>query len=360
MFAIRWFFLCLVLSGAFVGGAAADGGRGRAFVGFADFSEWVRSRDGEGGLVLQSPVIRAAVAFDELVVSWNAARSLKLSVEADVCTGGRWAGPYCLGRWVGGRFAAGRTSVQGQRDAAGRVSTDTLILSKPARETRLRIIFPSGAAGVKGLRFVGLSFADSKALPKALVSDRQAWGRELVVPRLCQLDFEGGKVWCSPTTVAMVQSHWAKVLSRPELKATVPQVAGEVFDPGWDGTGNWPFNTAFAGSFPGIRGYVVRLSDVSELEAFVLAGIPVPVSVAYNVLKGMPPRKGDGHLIVCVGFAKNGDIVVNDPAKSPSVRWVYPRGDFVKAWARSKNTAYLIYPESAALPPDPHGLWSVR
>ncbi len=363
MFAIRWacLCLCLVLCESFADAIAGEGKRGRLFVGIVDFSEWTcKQSSGEREVVLESPLIRSAVSFDELVVSWNASRSSRLSVEVDVRVWGRWAGPYLLGRWVGGEFADGRTSIKGQKDATGKVSTDTLVLSEPAREVRIRIVFPLETSGVQGLRFVGLSFADSRVAPKALVSDRWAWGRELAVPRLCQLDFEGGKAWCSPTSVAMVQAYWAKVLSRSELKASVPRVAAEVSDPGWEGTGNWSFNIAYAGSFPGIRSSVVRLSDIVELEAFVLVGVPVPVSVSYSALKREPPRKGDGHLVVCVGFDENGDIIVNDPARSPSVRWVYPRIDFVKAWEHSKNTAYLIYPESAVLPPDTHGLWSVR
>lgn len=360
---IRWAYLCLcpVLCGSFLDAFTGERNRGRSFVGLVDFSEWIcKQSSGERKVVLESPLIRSAVLFDELVVSWNAARSSRLSVEVDVRVRERWAGPYLLGHWVGGEFDPGRTSIKGQKDVVGKVSTDTLVLLEPAREVRVRIVFPSGTSGIQELRFVGLSFADSSVAPKALVSDRQAWGKELAVPRLCQLDFEGGKAWCSPTSVAMVQAYWAKVLSRSELKASVPRVAAEVFDPGWEGTGNWSFNIAYAGSFPGIRSCVVRLSDIVELEAFVLAGIPVTVSVAYSALKRESPRQGDGHLVVCVGFDENGDIVVNDPARSPSVRWVYPRIDFVKAWKHSKNTAYLIYPESTALPPDTHELWSVR
>lgn len=361
MFAIRWICLCLVLCGSFACAFADEGKRGRSFVGMVDFSDWTcKQSSGDRKAVLESPLIRSAVSFDELVVSWNAAPSSRLSVEVDVRLHGRWAGPYLLGHWVGGEFTTGRTSIKGQKDATGKVNTDTLALSEPAREVRIRIVFLSGIFSIRELRLVGLSFADSSAAPEALISDRRVWGRELAVTRLCQLDFEGGKGWCSPTSVAMAQAHWAKVLSRPELEASVPQIAAEVFDPGWEGTGNWPFNTAYAGSFPGMRSYVVRLSDIVELESFVLAGIPVPVSVAYSALKREPPRKRDGHLVVCVGFADNGDIVVNDPARSPSVRWVYPRIDFVKAWEHSKNTAYLIYPESALLPPDPRGLWSLR
>ena len=61
-----------------------------------------------------------------------------------------------------------------------------------------------------------------------------------------------------------------------------------------------------------MRGYISRLTDVSELEDWIEAGIPIATSVSYNRLKGKGIA-GSGHLIVCVGFNENGDIVVNDP-----------------------------------------------
>ena len=46
------------------------------------------------------------------------------------------------------------------------------------------------------------------------------------------------------------------------MNLTVPEVAAVVYDDSFAGTGNWPFNTAFAGSFPGMRSYVTRLDDI--------------------------------------------------------------------------------------------------
>jgi hypothetical protein len=141
----------------------------------------------------------------------------------------------------------------------------------------------------------------------------------------------------------------------------VPEVAHACFDRVYNGTGNWPFNTAFAGSLPGLRAYVTRLSDIRQLEDWVAAGIPPIVSVSYDLLKGKAKDEDPGHLMVCNGFTETGDIVLNDPAHHPErgevARRVFPRDNFLKGWARSRNTVYLLYPENAKLPADPFGHW---
>ena len=136
---------------------------------------------------------------------------------------------------------------------------------------------------------------------------------------------------------------------------TVPDVARYVNDPEWPGTGNWAFNMAFAGAHNGLHAYVTRLSDVSELEEWIGCGVPVAVSVSYSALRG-EPKPDSGHLVVCVGFTKTGDIVVNDPGRS-QVRQIYTRPNLVRAWRHSENTVYLIYPQNHSMPPDRFGHW---
>ena len=145
-------------------------------------------------------------------------------------------------------------------------------------------------------------------------------------------------------------------MDRPGLDQGVPEVAKGVYDPQWGGTGNWVFNTAYAGSFRGMRAYTTRLSDISELEDFIARGIPVGLSVCYNRLRGKS-REPSGHIIVCVGFTKNGDVIVNDPGTSRNVRKIFPRADLTDAWAYSKNAVYLVYPVNTALPKDRFGHW---
>jgi hypothetical protein len=76
----------------------------------------------------------------------------------------------------------------------------------------------------------------------------------------------------------------------------------------------------------------------------------------------MKRRPNDpGHLMVCVGFTKEGDIVLNDPAHNPqkgeTARRTYPRANFLRAWKVSEYTVYLIYPEGVKLPLNTYGYW---
>jgi hypothetical protein len=207
------------------------------------------------------------------------------------------------------------------------------------------------------IEFVGLSFCDSRAEPPLMPPNTNAWGKIIQVEERTQADFpEGISEWCSPTALSMLMAFWADRLNRPELRYTVPETARAVNDPNWPGTGNWPFNTAFAGWHPGIRATVARFSDVSELEDWIEAGIPVAFSVSYSLLQGKPER-GNGHLLVCIGFTETGDIVTNDPGRR-KVRQIYKRENLVKAWAESENTVYLIHPEDSTLPRDRFNHWT--
>src|SRR5262249_41412714 len=159
------------------------------------------------------------------------------------------------------------------------------------------------------------------------------------VPGRTQLGWPDASGWCSPTSTCMTLAFWSQKLHRSELDLPVPDVAHAIYDRVYDGTGNWPFNTAFAGSFPRLPPYVTRLSDIRELEDWVAAGIPPIVSVSYDLLLGTKRENDPGHLMVCDGFTKDGDIVLNDPAHHPErgevARRVFPRANFLRAWNRS-------------------------
>ncbi len=94
----------------------------------------------------------------------------------------------------------------------------------------------------------------------------------------------------------------------------IPAAARATFDPAYDGTGNWSFNTAWAATLAG-HAFVTRLRDLRDAERFVDAGIPLVAIVAYprGALTGAPTHGTDGHLLVIRGFTDTGDVVVNDP-----------------------------------------------
>jgi hypothetical protein len=309
--------------------------------------------------VLTSSKVSSDIPFDELVVSWNAEMSTNdhLKIEVRAIYPHHTTKYYTMGLWSIEPSLHPRESVLRQHDDDGNVKTDTLILKQPCNSLQLRLTLGDTQPGWETkLKFVGLSLLDSKAAPAALAPNRAAWGKTLPVVERSQMAYPNGGVLCSPTTVSMMMTYWAKKLERTELDHDVPEIVKLVHDPNWEGTGNWPFNTAYAGSYPGMRAYIGRLTDVSELEDWIAAGIPVGLSVCYNKLRGRsgPPS---GHLVVCVGFTEEGDAIINDPGTSKNVRKVFPRKNLINGWAHSRNTVYFIYPETAKVPEDRFGHW---
>jgi hypothetical protein len=333
--------------------------RGIQFIGFKTFASFKKSPGEQPGeVVLTSKPIHARIAWDELIVSWNAVMPAGtwLKIEARAIQPDHTTKWYVLGLWSGDPERYPRESVRQQRDEDGDVKTDTLVLKQPADRVQVRLTLGGEGREELKLKFLSLALLDNQFTPKPLTPNRTAWGRTIDVPERSQMAYENGGVLCSPATVSMLLAHWARELNRPSLDRDVPEVVKGVYDPKWEGTGNWVFNTAYAGSLPGMRAYTARLSDVAELEAWIAQGIPVGLSLCYNRLRGKGCEPS-GHLVVCVGFTEAGDVVVNDPGTSKHVRKTFPRANLIDAWAHSKNAAYFIYPEKAAVPRDRFGHW---
>ena len=318
------------------------------FIGFTNFAAFEYFANSNGDTVLRSPIISPGIPWNELVVSWNAQPGAGLKVEASAALSGHSTKNYVLGEWSDDPSKFPRQSFAKQADADGDVLTDTLVLKEVAREVQLRVTLIG--TNVSALKFVGLSFLNSQVSPDPRRPNTAAWGKLLAVPERVQSGYEGPGGWCSPASVSMVLGFWAQKMNRPELDRSVPEVATAVNDPVYGGTGNWPFNTAFAGELPGMRAFVRRFDDLADLEDCLAAGIPVVMSVSSYLTEDRHDGPDNGHLIVCVGFAENGDVICNDPGVSlrrgETVRRVYPRERVEAAWRKSKNTVYLIYPES--------------
>jgi hypothetical protein len=159
----------------------------------------------------------------------------------------------------------------------------------------------------------------------------------------------GGEAWCSPTATTMVLAYYRRLpppsdyhwVRRSYPDRVVDHVARMTFDHGYDGTGNWSFNTAYAAGRTG-HAFVTRFASLRGVERFIRAGIPVVTSITFGrgELSGAPIGATNGHLVVVVGFTAAGDVVVNDPAASSraGVRRTYPRGQFESAWLRRHAT----------------------
>lgn len=340
--------------------AAADfDARGGQFFGvkkLKDFTVTTGAKPGEQ--VLTSREFVAALPWNELIVSWNADMPTDsyLRVEARAVYPDRATKYYVMSLWSSNPAKYPRESVKRQKDADGDVKTDTLVLKRPSERFQIRLTMGGDAGQFPQIRFLGAHVLDTRVKLPPLPPNRAAWSVTLPVPERSQLAYEGGGVWCSPTTISMMLGYWANRLKRPELDHDVPEVVKGVYDKQWGGTGNWIFNTAYAGSFPGMRAYTTRLNDMAELEDWIAQGIPVGLSVCSTRLRARD-RAPSGHLIVCVGFTENGDPVINDPGTRQRVRQVFPRERVAYAWAYSKNAVYILLPENAAPPKDRFGHW---
>jgi hypothetical protein len=362
---ISWLLLPLLclFTATFSFHAHAFDSRGNQFIGLTDFSKFTCTKV-SGETIFLSPEIVSRIPWNELVASWNAPLSSNayLKIEVRAMDAHRTTKFYCMGNWSADGKAHPRESVLNQKDADGDVDTDTLILNKSYKRLQLRLTLGGEADGESKhkLKFVGISLTDTTSHPKELKPNRRAWGKTVEVIERSQMGYPNGGVLCSPTTVSMMMNFWSGKLDREDLNKDVPEIVQGVFDPNWHGTGNWAFNVAYAGSFPGMRAYVTRLSSVTELEDWIASGIPVGLSVDYNKLRGRTTDRTSGHLVVCVGFTKTGDAIINDPGTSQNVRKVFPRKDLIAGWGHSKNAVYLIYPLGAKLPDDKFGHWESK
>jgi hypothetical protein len=279
-----------------------------------------------------------------------------------------------LGRWASADKHVRRTSVPGQSDSLGRVDVDTWKSASSAGvasyQLQVRLMRRSGASSAPpSVSSVGAVTSRLPTGTGAVSSPGPAGGVVLDVPRYSQMvhrgEFEqyggGGEAWCSPTSTAMVLGYFGRLPSPssyswvgPRVDPWVDEVARRTYDVAYEGTGNWPFNTAYAAS-RGLSAFVTRLRSLTEAESLVAAGIPVIASISFGsgALSGAPISSTSGHLLVIVGFTSSGDVVVNDPAASSAagVRRTYQRGQFEAAWlGGSGGTAYVIHDAAHPLP----------
>jgi hypothetical protein len=287
-----------------------------------------------------------------------------MKIELRVLVDGRWTRWWTMGVWSADQGR--RHSVQNQHDDDGEVLTDTLVLHRAATAVQCRVTLHSDdGENTPTLRGLAVQITPERQSDEA---DERIVVAPLAVPLLSQMAFEGGEVWCSPVALTMVLHYWymrqhderLAAFAAPDavIRLTVPGV----YDPVYDGTGNWAFNTAFAASYS-LDAYVARFSTLGALVPWIAAGIPIIASISWEPgkLDNAAVAHSGGHLVVIVGFTEDGDVIVNDPAALSSdevgIRRVYARDQFAAAWQRKGyGTVYVIYPPreaQATIPYDP-------
>jgi len=323
-----------------------------------------------------SPYVEAGFDLTELVASWVATTPGNTWIRVDVrgrTSDGQPTGWDKVSRWAAGDRYVHRSSYGSQPDGDARVAYDTWVVPKGVRQWQLRVTLfrRSGTTVTPTVDTIGAMVSRNATLSAPTSKPLGiATGTVLPVPAYSQMVHEGeypeydggGEAWCSPTSTAMVLGYY-DALPAPKTYAWVDpsypdrfvdQVARMTFDYSFDGTGNWPFNTAYAATRTG-RAFVTRLRDLRDAERFIAKGIPIVASIAFGKgqLVGAPISSTDGHLVVIVGFRSGGNVVVNDPAavRNSSVRRTYDRAQFEAAWLRrSGGLSYVITDDAHRLP----------
>src|SRR2546430_669739 len=296
--------------------------------------------------------------FSQLIPSWTAQTPAGSWIEVEIqarTAAGRETRWWRMGIWAYGDETIRRTSVNGQSDADGVVETDTFKTraeKMTAYRTRVTLSRTTAAGAPPAVRpMYAVVSATRRYTPRDPSPRYTARAMELSVPRYSQEihagEFPqydgGGEAWCSPTSTEMVVEYWNKRPATDELAwvgaHADPQVdyaARFTFDTAYGGTGNWPFNTAYASRF-GLSAPVLQLGSLNDAERYIAAGVPLVASISHapGALPGFLNNDGtNGHLLVIIGFTASGDVIANDPAATSdaTVRRVYGREAFERAW----------------------------
>ncbi|MET9956737.1 peptidase C39 family protein [Streptomyces sp. NPDC006339] len=315
--------------------------------------------------VWTSPVHTSTVPATEVIASWNAHTppGTWLQVELRGAYGDGTETPwFVMGRWAAGDADIRRTSVDGQGDGRASVWTDTFAVDDPASglrlvsyRLRLTLHRRPGTTLTPLVWRVGAMASD---IPDRFTVPASEPGldHELVVPRYSQNTHigqypeydNGGEAWCSPTSSQMIVEYWGRRPSPEDLAWVNPAFADPqvchaarfTYDYQYEGCGNWPFNAAYAATYPDLNAVVTRLRSLTELETLIRAGIPVITSQSFRKEELTGAGYGtSGHLMTAIGFTPAGDVIANDPA-SPSneaVRRVYRRREWENIWLRTKR-----------------------
>jgi hypothetical protein len=319
-------------------------------------------------VALLSPEMPAAAAT-ELIPSWGADTPpgawVELQLRASTASG--WGRLFRVARWDGAPAASLRTSFDAQQGEDGELATDTLLLARPAEAVQARVLL-CGEPGADMAELESLALALTR--PGGPIEAGAPPPSAVQLPLLISqylVDAEAGQNWCSPVALTMALAYWRARTGDPRLApyahaAAVPGLAAPmIFDPGWDGTGNWAFNTAFAASL-GLTAYVTRLHSLEQLARWTAAGVPVPISIRWapGELDGAAGSSA-GHITVVRGFAGD-QVLMAEPAarELAAVTRSYRADQLFACWQRaSRGVAYIVHPPGWPRPaPGPGDAWA--
>lgn len=300
--------------------------------------------------------IRPGFRFDELLLSWNAAK-----LPEDCAINFEVAVSDDEEKWYDFQYQTyGRTdsleynnliSLPRAVSHVGLVDTDILRLEKRMRFARVTVrAFIFGKAEMVSLRRISLCFASNDASwNEYILAGSKPFTDEighvkLAVPYYSQRNLPKGISGnaCSPTSLTMVLNYY-------DRNVDLESICRSAYDPYHQMYGNWPYN-AEAAYLAGLSKTWVEIhSGFDEVYGEVNDGKPVIISIAYGYdeLPNSPIHEaGVGHLIVVVGFDGPNVVICNDPAGHGPEDGIirYPRKELEAVWIRHGGVAYHLWP----------------
>lgn len=278
--------------------------------------------------------------FDELMISWNAVRPTEgkflfyVSVKIN-----QWSPWLLYASWG----EDGQSSfLSTTEEAPVRTYQDTLEVMERKKATAFRIkIVPVGLTNLSAIHGLHVYINNDK---KELENKELNFNSiTLQVHGLSQmaLDHLRNTDLCSPTSTTAVIRYLSNDQTIDPLL-----IAQQVWDSGFDIFGNWVFNVAQAAACLGNdwNCWVERLHGFNAIYYYLQKGNPVIVSVR-GPLSGSAQPYSKGHLLVVTGYdAINQKVLCMDPAfpKDAETHVSYILSDFLQAWSRRGNVAYIF------------------
>lgn len=322
--------------------------------------------DPQARIVLLAPEL-AAPGTIEAIPTWQADTPpgswIELQLRARI--GERWSRFYRVAVWDSAPTSSRRTSFAAQQDDDGQLATDTLLLAAPADGLQARVLLcAEPGADMPELEALAIcatthdrrpttgeqELAPADDRPSSVGGGQSSIRMPLLLSQYSYPD--GGAGWCSPTSLAMIFAYWhartgdARLEPFTAAECVPGLVAPMVFDPAWDGTGNWAFNTAFAASL-GLTGYVTRLHSLEQLARWTAAGVPVAISIRWEPGElDAPLERSSGHITVVTGVAGDRVLMAEPAVREPDeVARSYRADQLYACWQRgSRGAAYIIHP----------------
>lgn len=279
--------------------------------------------------------------FDELMISWNAVRPSEgkflfyVSVKTD-----EWSPWLLYASWG----SNGQSSFLSTTEKAPvKVYQDALEVMEGKKATAFQIkIVTEGNANLRSIHGVHV-YTNSDKSKELQKTDPSLTSIYLKVPGLSQMALNHVRHTdlCSPTSTTAVTRYLSNDYTIDPLF-----FAQQVWDSGFDIFGNWVFNVAQASTHLGDKWdcWVERLHGFNDIHSYIKQGAPVIVSVR-GPLPGSAQPYAKGHLLAVIGFdSSNQKVICMDPAfpTDNETQISYNLGDFVQAWSRRGNIAYVF------------------